>query len=48
MHDDMFRQALYVITAEAKEGFVQQTRQVASNALVLAQRWMDSGYADVR
>ena len=48
MRDDTSRHALYVITAKVEEGFVQQTRQVAANALVLAQRWMDSGYADVR
>lgn len=48
MQDESSRQALYVITAQAREGFIRQTRQVAANALVLAQRWMDSGYANVR
>jgi hypothetical protein len=48
MRDDASRQALYVITAQAEEGFIQQTRQVAANALVLAQRWLASGYAEVR
>jgi hypothetical protein len=38
----------YVISGKAEQGFVQQTRGRAASAIVLARRWIDSGYSDVR
>ncbi|GJD44548.1 hypothetical protein AFCDBAGC_2415 [Methylobacterium cerastii] len=48
MADAPPQRALYVITAHAQEGVLQQTRQMAASAVVLARRWIDAGHANVR
>jgi hypothetical protein len=40
--------AAYVITADAPEGVIQQTRYIATSAVILARRWIETGYVDVQ
>ena len=48
MADAIPPRALYIITAHAREGTLQQTRQMAASAVVLARHWIDAGHANVR
>lgn len=37
----------FVVSAKRSEGFIQQTRKVASSAIVLALSWRKAGHTDI-